>query len=90
MTSRVRRAENRSASDREEKGLPWFAEALCSGLILVAATFMTDDNIAVRAMVTDRYFPAPAIIAIAFMPVAPVLVTIGADAGRPDAGMSPS
>ena len=54
---------------------------------LVATTFVTNDDVAVGAAVADRYVSASAIVAIAFMPVAPVLV--GADTSRPDASMSP-
>jgi hypothetical protein len=58
--------------------------------VLVATTFMTHDHITVGAAIADRNFPAPSVVTIAFMPMAPVLVAIGADAGRSDAGMSSS
>jgi hypothetical protein len=77
------------ASRRREKKRPRReAEALCWIAVLVAPTFVTNDHVAVRAAVTDRYVAASAIVAVAFMPMTPV-VTTGADAGRADAGMSP-
>jgi hypothetical protein len=51
---------------------------------------MTNDHIAVGSAVADRNFPAPTVVAIALMPMPPVLVAIGADASRPDTGMSSS
>ena len=62
------------------------AEALCWVAVLVAPTLVANDHIAIRAPVTDCYVTASAIVAVAFMPMAVVLA--GADAGRPDAGMS--
>jgi hypothetical protein len=51
---------------------------------------MTNDHVAVGSVVADRNLPAPTVVAIAFMPMTPVLVTIGAHTGWPNAGMSSS
>ena len=51
---------------------------------------MTNDHVAVGSVVADRNLPAPTVVAIALMSMAPVLVAVGADAGRPDTAMSSS
>jgi hypothetical protein len=74
----------------QERRAPLVLQRPFAGLVLVATTFMTNDHIAIGSAVADRNFPAPTVVTIALMPMAPVLVAIRADAGRPDTGMRSS